>query len=160
MASDDDYSMFDLNADELDTAWLAQPKRMKRACRKVADADADYEAAKAELDLVKAELDLAIRKNPKKFGLEKLSEGAINSTILTQQVYSEAHSEMLKQKHRVAVMKSNVTALDHNRSALEGMVKLHGQSYFATPRASQEDVESMEDSAHDRIRGAKQRKQK
>lgn len=147
-------SILEIDINSLDKEWVDQPSTFFRYARKLADARMDYEEAKAELDITRAELDKAIRDDPDGYGCTKLTETSIENCILTQGQYQKARSHLSNCKHRVDVLQAYVTAFDHRKSALERLVQLHGQSYFATPNASGEHREHMEDVEKRSIRGS------
>lgn len=95
----------------------------------------NYELSKKkeELDLIKAELDKNIRNNHEEYGIAKITEAAINSAIITNKEYLEKNSEYLEIKYEYEVSLAAVRALNDKKSALENLVKLHGQQYFAGP---------------------------
>jgi hypothetical protein len=57
----------------------------------------------------------------------------VTSTILTQDKYKEATEEFLQAKYEAKIASGASRAVDHRKSALENLVKLHGQQYFAGP---------------------------
>lgn len=139
-------SVFDIDKNLLDDEWLNQPKLYFKWAVQLEDARAKFEEAKVEFDLVKSELDLEIRDNPHKFHLpEKITEKMIVAVVLTQPEYKEAQQAVFTDKHRVGILQAAVTALDHRKKALEKLVDLHGQKYFATPRVSEDSRESMQE---------------
>jgi hypothetical protein len=126
----------DLRIDEsaLDVEWLDQPSLMFKFAKSAAAAQREMDEAKEAIDVVKAELDLDIRNNPEKYDLAKITEGAITNTILTQEKYKEALAFYNQKKFEYNVIKGATNAVDARKTALENLVKLHGQQYFAGPK--------------------------
>jgi hypothetical protein len=65
----------------------------------------------------------------------KVTEAAVAAAILTQPNYRVALKALTAARHRQDVYQAAVDALDHRKKALESLVQLHGQGYFAAPRA-------------------------
>lgn len=129
-----DYSA-DVRIDEsaLEQEWLDQPELMLKYTKIAAEARKDLDNAEEALSLVKAELDKKIRANPSKFGLEKITEPVVVATILTQDKYKTAIKEVVDARFEKNVADGAVKAFEQRKTALENLVKLHGQSYFAGP---------------------------
>jgi predicted ATP-dependent endonuclease of OLD family len=89
---------------------------------------------KEALDLVKAHLDQEIRSNPSEFGIEKITEQVMLNTIIDQVPYKEAFAEYLEAKFEADVAQGAVRAFDARKDALENLVRLNGQQYFAGPK--------------------------
>ena len=148
----------------LDEDWVQQPKLYLEYAGKLADARRDLDLAKNELELTRAELDADIRVDPSQYDFDgKPTEKAIDACILCQKRYKTANEEVIAAKHKVDVLAAFVTALDHRKRALENLVDLHGQGYFAEPKAKrQQDREAMQE-AKDKAtmkRGQRSRKYK
>jgi hypothetical protein len=124
----------EIKCDQLDLEWLDQAALMIKYGRISAQANLDRDKAKVELDLVKAELDKAIRKAPEKYGLEKVTETALLNAITSHSDYLSAQELYQQAEYEASVAKSAVYAFDARKTALENLVKLHGQQYFAGPR--------------------------
>jgi hypothetical protein len=130
---------------QLDKEWLSQPNKYFRYAAKLADARTRLDEAKSSFDVVKAELDLAVRRDPSEFGLEKLTEKALEAVVVSQDLYGAAQNDVFMAKHEVEVLSAAVSALDHRKKALENMVTLHMANYYSTPRAKGESKESVEE---------------
>lgn len=145
--------VFGIDKNLLDDEWLNQPKLYFNWAVQLEDARAEFEEVKAEFDVAKSEVDLAIRENPgdyedlPKEAVEKgkVTEKMVASVLITQPEYKDAQQAVFTAKHRVGILQAAVTALDHRKKALEKLVDLHGQKYFATPRASENSREAMEE---------------
>ena len=118
----------------LDIEWLEQPRKMMQYSKNAAFRRMKLEEAKQALDITKAEVDKKIRKNPEKFGIEKITENVISATILIANEYQEAYAEYLTAKYESDMASGAVQAFEQRKSALENLVKLHGQQYFAGPK--------------------------
>ena len=125
----------DMQIDEtaLDVEWLEQPSLMMRYCGIAARLRAEADTAKENLDLVKAELDCDIRANSSHYGLEKLTETLISNTILLQKRFQEAMEILGEARLEDAMGQAAVRSLELRKKALENLVILHGQQYFAGP---------------------------
>ena len=126
----------DLRIDEtaLDVEWLDQAMLFMRYARHAAEARKTFDETKQELDIVRAEIDKDIRENPDKYGLEKVTEGAIQSTLLTNKKYWAANQKVLDAKYEFDMASNAVSAFNMRKEALENLVKLNGQQYFAGPQ--------------------------
>ena len=135
----DNHSL-DIELNRLDDECRQQPSRYMEAAEGLAKARRTLEKAKAWLDVTRAEIDKEIRENPEKFGITKMTETVITNAILLDPRYDKEVQYIIECKHEVDVHLATVTALDHRKKSLENLVFLHGQSYFASPKNSEEAV--------------------
>ena len=122
-----------IDEDALDVELLEQPSLMARYSYKLAEAKRDRDIAKEKLELIKAEINLDIRDNPNKYNLEKATDNAVNAAILMEADYKDAQVDVHQAQFEVDVLQGVINAIDHRKSALEQLVKLLGQDYFAPP---------------------------
>lgn len=147
-------NLLDIDHYVLDEEWMNQPKLYFRYSAELTKAREEWdllrnqlEVAKSELDDVMAELDLQIRNDPDGFGLTgKVTEASIKNTILLQEAYKTAKKEcegiqtkIIQAKSSIGVLEGFVEALSQRKTALENLVRLHGQNYFSTPRVSDDE---------------------
>jgi len=123
----------------LDEEWLQHPILFHDLAEAVEDASFDCEAAKDRLDQIEAELSLDIRANPEQYDapINKQggpSEGTITSIIRMQPKYQKAKEAMRHAEHVLGHLKKDVRVMEHRKTALEELTKLHGQNYFASPQ--------------------------
>jgi len=126
----------DIRIDEtaLDVEWLDQPRLMMQYARHAADTKRDVDLVKEQLDLTRAELDKEIRSNPEDYDISgKITESVISNTIITQPEYKKTAKEYSDAKFEYDVAQAAVRAVDQRKTALENLVKLYGQQYFAGP---------------------------
>jgi hypothetical protein len=125
----------DLKIDDsaLDLELLEQASLFMKYAKHFADTRRLVDEEKQNLDIVKADIDKKIREHPEKFKIEKVTEGAIQSAILTEGSYNIAYKKFLDAKYESDMASNAVQAFNQRKEALENLVKLHGQSYFAGP---------------------------
>lgn len=121
----------------LDVEWVEQSELAMRYGRLWADAKEAYERAVEDVKLVKAELTVEAGKNPDKYlGVGVKPTGAnVEAAVLKHKDYQEAKEDMFHaQKHfnLLEVAKNEICFT--RKSALENLVVLHGQQYFAGPK--------------------------
>ena len=112
----------------------------------------ERDQAKDKMELLRAQLDLEIRNNPKKFGLEKITEGAIQATILQNPNYIEAQTLYNTAVLNLRILKVAVESLNQKKVALENLVKLYLGEYYSkeAPREIKENLsERVADFIHD-----------
>jgi hypothetical protein len=122
-----------IDEDALDVELLGQADKMVKYSRMLAEAQRDRDLSKESLDLIKAEIDLDIRDNPEKYKLTKITVDAVHSCILMEEEYQDAQKEVNRCTFEANVLVGVIKAIDHRKSALEHLVKLYGQNYFAGP---------------------------
>ena len=127
----------DVSIDEtaLDVEWLQQANLMYKYARYQAETKKAMDEAKERLDFIRAKLEMDIRANPENYGLSKVTESAIASTILLQPEYQESSKKYIEAKYENDVAAAAVRAIDQKKTALENLVKLLNVSYFAGPSA-------------------------
>jgi len=123
-----------IDCNALDVEWLQQPELMRRYSTYAARTRQLMDEAKERLDAGKAKIEMEIRKNPKDFGLDKITESAIQSTILLQDEYQELVQEYIDSKYENDIAFGAVRAVDQRKTALENLVRLLSTSYFAGPQ--------------------------
>jgi len=122
-----------INPDALDCEWVKQAQTFFKYAELVAGARDRTDRLKEVLDVVMADMGLKIRKNPAAYGLEKITEGGIQSTILLMPEYTKINDRLATAKYELEILVAAVRALDQKKAALENLVRLQGQNYFAGP---------------------------
>ena len=122
-----------IDEDSLDLELLNQASLFMKYAKHHAETRRTVDEEKQRLDIVRADIDKQIREHPEKFKIEKVTEGAIQSAILTEDSYNIAYKKYLDAKYESDMASNAVQAFNQRKEALEGMIKLLAQSYFAGP---------------------------
>lgn len=132
--TDFDYEKnIQIDEESLDLEWLDQPKHFIKIAKASAEATFDLDQAKASFDVTCSELEMDIRNNPGNYKIEKVTESAIKAALCQTDKHQEALQNLNEAKRDAAILQGAVRAFDQRKSALENLVRLHGQSYFAGP---------------------------
>lgn len=125
----------DVNIDpeQLDVECVKQPVIFNHYCQAFAVAENQMDNAKLEKEKTENELAFKIRNNSEEFGLNKSTDKAVESAVIIQPEYTEAIEKYNQAKYEYNIMKGIVRALDQKNSRLDGLIRLHAQSYFAGP---------------------------
>lgn len=125
----------DLQIDDaaLDLELLNQASLFMKYAKNYAFTQRVLDEEKQRLDIVKADIDKQIREHPEKFKIEKVTEGAIQSVILTEGSYNIAYKKYLDAQYEKNMAQNATQAVNMRKEMLEGMIKLLAQSYFAGP---------------------------
>ena len=151
-------SFYELDKYRLDQEWHQQPRLFWEHAEKAAGARKDWEMAKAaklvaeaDLEKVMAELDRECRQSPSVFGIEKITEKAIESAILTSKKYARAEEKVTTALTAVIQAKYGLDLADaacdtvgtHRKAALENLTKLQMSNYYAEPQLGKEETEKV-----------------
>jgi hypothetical protein len=127
---------FEIDEGRLDVEWLRQPRLMRRAGIREADARHRVALAKAKLDVTEAELRRAVRRRPDDYALrDKPTEGAIGECVVLHPDYQRALSALNDAKLELDLCAADVAAMTDRRRALERLVELLQIDYFSEPHA-------------------------
>lgn len=151
-------SVFEIDRDRLDVEWEKQSKIVYNYSMRLADARYELDKLRSQLDVVEAEIDQSIRARPGKYGLDKVTESGIKQIIILNPKRQKVQDQILEQKHEVDILQGAVNALEHKKSALERLVMLHGQNYFSTPVAKNDDARKAKEDITERRMSAGARK--
>jgi DNA polymerase II large subunit len=126
----------DMRIDEtaLDVEWLDQPSLMMKYAQISASTRMELDKAKEKLELVRAELDKAVRSNPDRYSIDKITEAVVTAVIISHKDYQKASNTLIEAKYENDIAYGAVKAVDARKDALENLVRLHGQQYFAGPK--------------------------
>lgn len=136
----------------LDVEWLMQPQLFMKYAEALATAEKRVDRAKEVLDITKAELDSAVRSDPEPYTMsdKKPTEGQISNIIAQQPEFKEKLKAFNDARSEVRILIAAVRAFDQRKVALENLVRLHGQSYFAGPLEPRDLKLNFEDEARKR----------
>jgi len=123
-----------IDEDSLDLEWLDQPRRFYDVVKEIAQVRFDHDQAVNHLDVVSAEIEMKIRNNPIAFKIEKITEKAVEAAKILTPEYQDALLRLNMAKRDAFIATYGVKILEQRKDALENMVRLHGQSYFAGPK--------------------------
>jgi len=142
----DSASLFEIDLTRLEEEWMHHATIFFDWASRLTDARIELDEQKRLADVIAAEKDRDIRANPADYNLpDKTTENMIKAAISTDVDIQESQKAIQRQKHRVDILQDVVNALDRKKRGLEKEVDLHGQKYFATPRASENSRESVEE---------------
>lgn len=122
----------------LEDEWMAQPALYWKYSQLQTQAQRERDRAKEAMDVMKSKLDLSIREDHTAYGLSKITEGAVLSTILANEDYRVALANYNECNYNYVLMSNAIRALEHKKKALENMVSLWLGSYFAGPKQPKE----------------------
>ncbi len=121
----------------LDKEWRQQSLLYAHWAEKAVDASFEYDKAKERLDVTRAELDMNIRKDPLSFGIEKVTEGSIQSTIIGNAIFQEASNKLFETKRDAKLLEVARDSFEHRKRALEKLTDLFLSKYYSEPYVSE-----------------------
>lgn len=159
---DTDKSRLSVDRDRLDEDWEKQADFSWEFGEQLANAKLELDTLKGELEVIKAELDLKIRRDPERYlQTEKITESAVKAYVTLSKKVQRKETEIIEKKHEIDILTSYLKSIDDKKRALEKLVDLHGQNYFAKPRAPEHSREAMESIERRNVRrGVKKKKSK
>jgi len=148
-----------INPDALDVEWTRQAQTFFKYAELTAKARDKMDRIKETLDVKDAQLGLKIRSNPAAHGLEKVTEASVQALLLIDKDRMLTSENLASAKYELEILIAAVRALDQKKAALENLVRLQGQNYFAGPEAprniGKEWVKEVErDRARDKVKAA------
>lgn len=117
----------------LDLEWLDQAPRYMRYSSELADARDRLARAERRQDVVEAEANDRARKRLTVPDQKAPTVDAIRAAVVMDEEVRKNMDNILALKHNVDILAAAVSAFDHRKRALENLVTLHGQQYFAGP---------------------------
>ena len=143
---------FGTDMNRLDRDWCRQGSDYYEFAIKLVDArdnlnraEVAFDTAKSDLKEIAAEVRLDVVARPQAHGLEKTTESLIDAAVLVSSRHKDAQAAVHKARRRanecirlVGELEAACKAMDHKKGGLENLTRLHGQSYFAAPRADAE----------------------
>jgi len=142
-----------LNPDptQLDREWVLQPKLLLEFADQLSAKKREYDRQKALNDIADAKLSLRIRSNPSKYKLKSVNETAIKNVLYSHPAYAKRVMLLIELREEVDHLANIVTAIEHRKRALEGLVSLHGQKYFSVPHANEEGAKQLQNNRTRRV---------
>ena len=123
-----------IDPSQLDVEWLEQANLMYKYTKISAQASKEWDIAKENLSVVKAGLDRKLRADPDKYKLAKVTEPVIFAAITEHKKYQAANTVLIEAQYEFNMARAAVHAVEQRKSALENLVRLFGQQYFAGPK--------------------------
>ena len=115
--------------------WQTQATMMYTVGEQLADAQQEEDECRAELAVVAAEVDQAIRANPGKYNVAKVTEAAVAAAIPATQEHQAATKALRDARYAVRIAQAAVNAVQHRKSTLQGMTELWLRQYYADPKS-------------------------
>ena len=147
-------AMLDLSINEfrLHEEWKRHSDLYSEWANKEAVAADDLDSAETAVALSKAGLDLAIRKDPKSYDIDKLTEGAIQSAILLDKGYQRTVKVRDAAARECRELKVVVKSIEQRSRALSKMTDLWIRDYYSDVGADKMERVPDEDDSMDAIR--------
>lgn len=145
-------SVVSIDENNLDRECIKLPTQYLQAAFQSAEAKRDVAEGKSELSVVEADLNRAIRADPATYGIEKITESAINAAIATSKEYTKAKQALQEFEYYADLAQALVWALEHKKRSLTLLVELHGMSYFSKPKVSEAGREAVERMTQRKVR--------
>lgn len=143
--NDQEQPRMQIDQYHLDREWRDHPQQFYNWAMAAARAEAAYEQAKTSLDIVWAEVDADVRSSPDDYGIQKVTEVAIDAAIKTHGGYTTAKKRMLEAKNKMNEAEVVVKALEHRRKALDALTQLYVRDYYSEDGPRPAATEARED---------------
>lgn len=150
--NDVEESIVHIDEHNLDKECIKLPTDYLRAAHQSAEYKRDLDELEAELKVVQSEMGMKVRDHPARFGLEKVTETALPSVVITTKEYQDKLREVQRARHQAELAQAVVWALEHKKRTLTLLVELHGMGYFSNPKVSERGREAVEEMTKTKVR--------
>jgi hypothetical protein len=132
----------EIDPNQLDVECVRQSDRLHHWAEQAVEAGYRMDRAKLKLEVTKARLEIQCRRKPADFGLAEAREKGIEAAVIAHEEYQDAYKAWLDARKEAKLLDAAVNSMESKRRMLEGLIKLHGQQYFAGPNVPKDLVSS------------------
>lgn len=124
-----------IDHNSLEVEWKLQPELAIKYGDHYADVLAKYDLAEENVKVIRSELTNEVWRNPKKCLGEGITptDKKVEAYYRTHKNHKKAKEKWLKFKHKLETASNAKWEISNRKAALENLVILHGQQYFAGP---------------------------
>jgi hypothetical protein len=134
-----------IDRDQLEVEWEGHPAIYKYWSMRSVAANDERRKAVRRLSVIKATVEAEIRKNPAKFGLEKITENAVFAAVVLDKRMEEAEQNVINATTNSELLFGAVEAMGGQRkAALKELSSLWQAGYWSVggvPKTMKEDIE-------------------
>ena len=123
---------FSVNPNNLEMEWRNLPLAVFNASKLLANARYCQDDVKRRLSVTRTDTDIDIRRFPKKYELEKITEATVASFVNSNAAVQEMESLVNKSKHNVDMAFAVVSAMSAKKDALNAITELKKMNYYTT----------------------------
>ena len=116
----------------LDIEWLKQPRLFMKYAEELANTRLELSRLTERMDVIKAEAGARVRDRLTGEG-NKFTVDMVRDGVAQDAEAKSASDAVMQAEHDVNILQAAVKAFDQRKDALENLVRLHGQQYFAGP---------------------------
>jgi len=122
---------FRIDEHDLVTESYKQPMlAFNYACAQ-AEATRERDKKKQTLEITKAELDSDVRANPGRYGIEKITENVVSSTILSDEKTQQAQADLIQAQYELNILQAAVDSIVYQKKAMiDNLVELMKMNYY------------------------------
>lgn len=137
--TDQQFDYHTLDKHNLDSEWVKQIQVVDEKGRELATARRDLRVAETKSKVMVAELKRKVRHSPEIYGLEKVTEGALDECITTDPACQHMTKEINELEYKVNLLQVAMQTLENRKKAIPDMVTLFMADYFSSPRLHRQD---------------------
>lgn len=134
---------FKIDPNQLDHECLQQPDLVHQYSMTLAKANIKLKKAMKALEDYRLVLGAKVRDKPEKYGVYKVTEGAVATALHRSEKYKQLQTEVEEAEYAVELAWVDVHAIKSKQQSLTDLVKLHGQSYFSSVPTTPEGVDAI-----------------
>jgi hypothetical protein len=127
---------FKINPLRLEEEWERHPQMVINAARAAADAVFAHSEAEDESKRMKAECEKSVRDHPGRYGLEKITEAAIDMAVNLHPDYLIAKKKLREAHYRKALADADMAGLMDRKRALSKLSDLYVHEYYSDQKSS------------------------
>lgn len=124
-----------IDPEQLDVECVRQADLYFKYAERAIMARGEADRLKLKLDVLRAELELKVRKSPRRYELDRVTDASVRAVVDAMPKFVEANVEWFRARDDAMILDKAVMAMDVKQRMLQKLIDLHGQSYFAGPSA-------------------------
>jgi hypothetical protein len=133
-----------IDKDSLEECLVEQPRLYGKWSNAWAQAIKERDQAKEDLNIKRAELDMKIRKSWDIHGFDKKpTDMAITTWICAHEEYRRKNFHLIQATYNVNILEAAKWAFQHRKDALDNLVKLYLNNYYADSKAVGQEARDM-----------------
>lgn len=129
--SEIDPSIFTINRNQLDIEWEKQSANVFEIGRLAAQACLLVDDLERQLVSAKASADKAVRSDPAKYDVAKITEGSVMSAVMQMPEINDLMDKIAMARCHYNTCKAAVAALENKKKGLECLTQLRAMNYYS-----------------------------